>query len=84
MAQRGFWHEQQRVAMLKDKKPVPKSLADSIPWESISPLLGQIDAELECQVNDRRSFEEFVGLAVMDSIPDATTGAFFRERLQKA
>ena len=70
--------------MLKDKKPVLKNLAYSIPWESISPLLGQIDAELEFQVNDRRSFEEFLGLAVMDSIPDATTGAFFRERLQKA
>ena len=70
--------------MLKDKKPVPKSLAYSIPWESISPLLGQIDAELEFLLNDRRCFEEFVGLAVMDTIPDATTGAFFRERLQKA
>jgi transposase, IS5 family len=35
-------------------------------------------------VNDRRSFEEFVGLGVMNSIPDATTVAFFRERLRKA
>ncbi|WP_225875627.1 transposase [Cyanobium sp. NS01] len=34
-------------------------------------------------VNDRRSFEEFVGLGVMNSIPDATTVAFFRERLRK-
>jgi IS5 family transposase len=30
-------------------------------------------------VNDRRSFEEFVGLGVMNSIPDATTVAFFKE-----
>ncbi|MCT4367841.1 MAG: IS5 family transposase, partial [Synechococcaceae cyanobacterium MAG-AL2] len=39
---------------------------------------------LEFQVNDRRSFEEFVGLGVMNNIPDATTVAFFRERLRKA
>ena len=42
------------------------------------------DEELEFQVNDRRSFEEFVGLGVMNSIPDATTITFFRERLRKA
>ena len=42
------------------------------------------DEELEFQVNDRRSFEEFVGLGVMNSIPDAIPGAFFRERLSKA
>jgi transposase, IS5 family len=42
------------------------------------------DEELEFQVNDKRSFEEFVGLGVMSSIPDATTVAFFRERLRKA
>jgi transposase, IS5 family len=42
------------------------------------------DDELEFQVNDRRSFEEFVGLGVMNRIPDATTVAFFRERLRKA
>ncbi len=28
--------------------------------------------------------EEFVGIGVMNSIPDATTDAFFRERLRKA
>jgi hypothetical protein len=38
-------------------------------------------AELECQVNDRRSLEEFARLAVMKIIQDATTGASFRERL---
>jgi transposase, IS5 family len=42
------------------------------------------DEELEIQVNDGRSFEEFVGLGVMNTIPDATTIAFFRERLRKA
>ena len=47
-------------------------------------LFNLSDEELEFQVNDRRSFEEFVGLGVMNSIPDATTIAFFRERLRKA
>ena len=31
-------------------------------------LFNLSDAELEFQVNDRRSFEEFVGLGAMDSI----------------
>ena len=116
VGQRGFWDEQQRVTKLQDKKPVLKSLADSIPWESFRPLLDKgyeherksnagrkridplilfkmlvlqqlfnlSDEELEFQVNDRRSFEEFVGLGVMNSIPDATTVTFFRERLRKA
>jgi len=47
-------------------------------------LFNLSDEELEFQVNDRRSFEEFVGLGVMNDIPDATTVAFFRERLRKA
>jgi IS5 family transposase len=116
MGQRGFWDEQQRVAKLKEKKPVLKRLSDSIRWESFRPLLEMgytqerksnagrkridplilfkmlvlqqlfnlSDEELEFQVNDRRSFEEFVGLGVMNDIPDATTVAFFRERLRKA
>ena len=40
------------------------------------------DAELEFQFNDRRSFEDFIGLGVMNSITDATTVAFFCERLR--
>jgi IS5 family transposase len=42
------------------------------------------DQELEFQVNDRCSFENFVGPGVSNSIPDATTVAFFRGRLLKA
>ena len=42
-------------------------------------LFNLSDEELEFQVNERRSFEEFVGLGVMNCIPDATTIAFFRE-----
>ena len=42
------------------------------------------DEEVEFQVNDRHSFEEFVGLGIMNDTPDATTVAFFRKRLRKA
>ena len=47
-------------------------------------LFNLSDEEVEFEVNDRRSFEEFVGLGVMNDIPDATTVAFSRERLRKA
>jgi transposase, IS5 family len=46
-------------------------------------LFNLSDEEVEFQVNDRRTFEEFVGLGVMNDIPDATIVAFFRERLRK-
>ncbi|WP_341885289.1 transposase [Synechococcus sp. UW140] len=42
------------------------------------------DDEPEFQVNDRRSFEDFVGLGVMNSTQDAATIAFFRQRLRHA
>jgi IS5 family transposase len=42
------------------------------------------DDELEFQVNDSRLFEEFIGLGMLNSIPDATTVAFFYERLRTA
>ena len=47
-------------------------------------LLNLSDEQIEFQVNDRRYFEEFVGLGVTNDIPDATTVAPFRERLRKA
>ena len=47
-------------------------------------LFNLSDEEIEFQVNDRRSFEEFVDLGVMNEIPDSTTVAFFRVRLRKA
>ena len=40
-------------------------------------LFNLSDEELEFQVNDRRSFEESVGLGVMKTIPDTTTITFF-------
>ena len=42
-------------------------------------LFNLSDEELEFQVNDRRSFEKFVGIDVTSKVPDATTVAFFRE-----
>lgn len=42
------------------------------------------DKDLECQAYNRRSSAELVGLSLMKNIPDATTIAFFRERLQMA
>jgi IS5 family transposase len=55
-------------------------------------LFNLSDEELEFQVNGRRSYcfaeadgwVKFIGLGVMNLIPDATTVAFFRERLRKA
>ena len=51
---------------------------------NLQQLFNLSDEELEFQVNDRRSFEEFIGLGVMNNIADATTVALFRERLRKA
>ena len=40
-------------------------------------LFNLSDEELEFQVNDRRSFEESVGLGVMNTILETTTITFF-------
>src|SRR5512138_2377925 len=42
------------------------------------------DEQVEYQVRDRLSFSRFLGLAIEDSIPDATTLWLFREKLTKA
>ena len=39
-------------------------------------LFNLSDEEIKFQFNDRRSFDEFVGLGVMNDISDATTVAF--------
>src|SRR6266513_3165988 len=39
------------------------------------------DEQVEYQVRDRLSFSRFLGLAIEDSIPDATTLWLFREKL---
>ncbi len=40
--------------------------------------------EAKFQINGRQSFENFVGLGVINDIIDALTVVFFRERLRKA
>ena len=45
---------------------------------------GLSDEQVEYQVRDRLSFSRFLGLAIEDSIPDATTLWLFREKLAKA
>ena len=47
-------------------------------------VLNLSDEGLECQVNERRWFEQVVGLGGMDSIPAATTVSLLRERLGQA
>ena len=42
------------------------------------------DDQVEYQVRDRLSFSRFLGLAIEDSIPDATTLWLFREKLARA
>ena len=42
------------------------------------------DEQVEYHVRDRLSFSRFLGLAIEDSIPDATTLWLFREKLVKA
>ena len=39
MGDRGFWDEQQSASKLKQKKPTPKELSDSIQWESFLKIL---------------------------------------------
>ena len=42
------------------------------------------DQQVEYQVRDRLSFSRFLGLAIEDSIPDATTLSLLREKLAEA
>jgi len=76
---KGYAHERKSNAGRKRIDPL-------ILFKMLVPqqLFNLSDQELEFQVNDRRTFEHFVGLGVMTSIPDATTVAFFRDRLLKA
>ena len=47
-------------------------------------LINLSDDEVEFQVNAQLSVVNYVGLGVMNDIPDATTMDFFRERHRKA
>ena len=74
-------YEQERKSQAGRKRIDPLILFKMLVLQQ---LFNLSDEDLEFQVNDRRSFEDFVGLGVMNRIPDATTVAFFRERLRKA
>jgi IS5 family transposase len=75
------WYVLEQKSKARRKRIDPLTLFKMLVLQQ---LFNISDEELEYQVNDRRSFEEFVGLGLMNSIPDATTVAFFRERLRKA
>jgi hypothetical protein len=47
-------------------------------------LFNPSNEEIEFPINDRRSFEEFIGLGVVNAIHDATTVAFFTPPLTEA
>ena len=42
------------------------------------------DSELESQINDRESFQTFLGLSSIEASPDHSTFSIFRKRLTKA
>ena len=68
-------YAQDRKINVKRKRIDPLILFKMLILQQLSNLA---DEEVEFQVSNSRSFEEFVGLGVMKSIPDATTIAFSR------
>ena len=74
-------HNQERKSNASPKRIDPLILFKMLVLQQ---LFNLSDDEVEFRVNDRRSFEKLVDLGVINDIPDATTMAFFRERLRKA
>ena len=78
------------VALTPDE--LKKSSAGRKPFDAIlmfrmlvlQALNNLSDEQVEYQVRDRLSFSRFLGLAIEDSIPDATTLWLFREKLARA
>src|SRR5512144_2023132 len=85
-----FRAEIEAVVLTPDK--LKKSSAGRKPFDAIlmfrmlvlQALNNLSDEQVEYQVRDRLSFSRFLGLAIEDSIPDATTLWLFREKLAKA
>ncbi len=73
LLEQGYSHE--RTSNAGRKRIVPLILLKILVLQQ---LFNLNDEGLEFQVEGRRSFEEFVGLGVMNTIPDVTTIAFFR------
>jgi hypothetical protein len=63
LSQTGFWAEQQRVAKLKDKKPVLKRLSESIPWKAFW-LFEMPEAHLRSQCLEARGGQIIVATLV--------------------
>ena len=85
-----FRAEIEAVVLTPDE--LKKSSAGRKPFDAIlmfrmlvlQALSNLSDEQVEYQVRDRLSFSRFLGLAIEDSIPDATTLWLFREKLAKA
>ncbi|MCX5968303.1 MAG: hypothetical protein NTV57_11785 [Cyanobacteria bacterium] len=80
----GFWDEQQRVTKLQDKKPVLKSLVDSIPWELFRPLLDK-DYEHERKSNaGRKRIDPLIlfKMLVLQQLFNLSVGVALRLRLK--
>ena len=87
---RAFALEIEAVVLTPDE--LKKSSAGRKPFDAIlmfrmlvlQALNNLSDEQVEYQVRDRLSFSRFLGLAIEDSIPDATTLWLFREKLARA
>ena len=49
----------------------------------VQKLFNLSDEDLECEIEDRRSFKDFIGLEATGMVPDPTIVATFRETLRK-
>ena len=86
----GFRAEIEAVVLTPDE--LKKSSAGRKPFDAmlmfrmlvLQALNNLSDEQVEYQVRDRLSFSRFLGRAIEDSIPDATTLWLFREKLAKA
>ncbi len=67
-----YWNKPTRLGVIAQ----PDESLDPLPLFKIlilQQLFNLIHSDLEVQVNDRRSFVDFIGLGIIDVIPDVTT-----------
>jgi IS5 family transposase len=98
MGQLGFFDADKRLQALSARGDPLEAIDRLVPWESFRAEIEAVvltpdelkkssagrDEQVEYRVRDRLSFSRFLGLAIEDSIPDATTLWLFREKLAKA
>ena len=84
MGQRGFWDEQQRVAKLKEKKPVLQRLSESIPWDSFRPLLDKGYVQERKTNAERKRIDPLIlfKMLVLQQLFNLSVGVAFRLRLK--